>query len=226
VLFDAGSGSTGATWNRSRKDFIGLIDGSFRRCLYDRANLGDSDRVAGPRTSATAARDIHELLHAAGLPPPYVLVGRSYGGFNVRLFAAAYPSETRALVLIETLTPQFLTGMLALLTPEQRAGEIASFGDIETPMDEIASGPLVAAAKLPDVPVLVVAGTKWHSGNEPWPSAWPGRDLDALWARAQEDLASAIPRGRLIVFEGGDHSLHVSAPERLAGEINDFLAAA
>lgn len=225
VLFDAGSGSDSASWNRSRKDFIGLVDDSYRRCLYDRANIGASDRVPGPRTSATAARDIHELLHAAGLPPPYVLVGRSYGGFNVRLFAATYPSETRALVLLETLTPEFLAEMLPLLTPRQRAEEISSFEDIEPPLDEIASGPLVSAAELPDVPLLVVAGTKWHSGNAPWPSDWPGEELDALWSRAQVDLASSVPRGKLVVFEGGDHSLQVSQPERLAKEINDFLAA-
>ena len=115
--------------------------------------------------------------------------------------------------------------MLPLLTPRQRAEEIASFEDIEPPLDEIASGPLVSAAALPDVPLLVVAGTKWHSGNAPWPSDWPGEELDALWTRTQVDLASAVPRGKLVVFEGGDHSLQVSQPERLAKEINDFLAA-
>jgi pimeloyl-ACP methyl ester carboxylesterase len=224
VLFDAGSGSDTTSWNRSRKDFIGLVDNSFRRCLYDRANLGKSDRVASSRTSATAAQDLHALLAAAGLPPPYVLVGRSFGGYNVRMFASAYPSEVRGLVLVETLTPEFQDGMLALLTPEQRAGEIASFSGIEPPMDELASGPLVAAAALPDVPLLVVAGTKWHSGNAPWPSDWPGPALDALWDRVQVGLAAAVPRGRLVVFEGGDHSLQFSQPERLAKEINDFLA--
>lgn len=224
ILFDAGSGSDSATWNRSRKDFIGLIDSRYRRCLYDRANLGKSDDVAGPRTSATAAEEMHALLGAAGLPAPYVLVGRSFGGYNVRLFAAAYASEVRALVLVETLTPEFLKGMESLLTPEQWAEEATSFESIERPLDEIASGPLVAAAPLPDVPLLVIAGTKWHLGNEPWPSEWPGPQLDALWDQAQQDLGAAVPRGKTVVFQGGDHSLHFSQPERLAKEINDFLA--
>jgi len=225
VLFEAGSGSDSTSWNRSRKDFIGLIDDSHRRCLYDRANLGKSDRVEGPRTSATAAEEMHSLLLAAHLEPPYVLVGRSFGGYNVRLFAAAYPSEVDALILVETLTPEFQTGMRSLLTPDQWAEEATSFDSIEPPLDELASLPLVAAAAIPDVPLLVVAGTKWHSGNEPWPADWPGPALDALWARAQADLAASVPRGRLVVFEGGDHSLQFSQPERLADEINAFLAA-
>ena len=224
VLFDAGSGSNGASWSRSRKDFIGLIDNTYQRCVYDRANLGKSDHVPGPRTSATAAEELHSLLHAAGLEPPYVLVGRSFGGYNVRLFADAYPSEVRALVLVETLTPEFLKGMESLLMPEQWSQESKSFESIESPLDEISSGPLVAAATLPDVPLLVVAGTKWHLGNEPWPSAWPGPQLDALWDQAQQELGSSVPRGKTVVFEGGDHSLHFSQPERLAKEINDFLA--
>ncbi len=223
VLFDAGSGSDGASWSRSRKDFIGLIDNTYQRCVYDRANLGKSDHVPGPRTSATAAEELHSLLHAAGLEPPYVLVGRSFGGYNVRLFAGAYPSEVRALVLVETLTPEFHKGMESLLTPEQWSEESKSFESIEAPLDEVTSGPLVAAATLPDVPLLVVAGTKWHLGNEPWPSDWPGPQLDALWDQAQQDLGSSVPRGRTVVFQGGDHSLHFSQPERLAQEINDFL---
>lgn len=225
MVFDAGLGGWSFLWTRSPKDFIGLVDNSYRRCIYDRTNLGASDNVPGTRTSATAARELKALLEAAGLPGPYVLVGRSFGGYNVRLFAAAYPSEVEALVLIETLTPEFHTTMEGLLTPEQWAEEVEGVQGAEAPMDVLASTPLVAAAVLPDVPLLVVAGTKWHSSNEPWPRGWPADELDALWERAQRDLAAAVPRGRTVVFEGGDHALQESQPERLADEINAFLAA-
>jgi pimeloyl-ACP methyl ester carboxylesterase len=223
VLFDAGSGSAGDTWKRSRKGFIGLVDNDYRRCLYDRANLGRSDRVPGHRTSATAAEELHTLLHTAGLEPPYVLVGRSFGGYNIRLFAAAFPAEVRSLILIETLTPRFHDGMRALLTPAQWAIEVEGLQATEAPLDIIGSTPLVAAAALPDVPLLVIAGTKWHSGNAPWPADWPGPQLDALWDQAQLELGASVPRGRTVVFEGGDHSLHFSQPQRLADEINAFL---
>jgi pimeloyl-ACP methyl ester carboxylesterase len=223
VVFDAGSGSAGDTWKRSRKGFISLVDNDYRRCLYDRANLGRSDRVPGHRTSATAAEELHTLLHTAGLAPPYILVGRSFGGYNVRLFAAAYPAEVRSLILIETLTPRFHDGMRALLTPEQWAIEVDGVQATEPPLDIIGSTPMVDAAVLPDVPLLVIAGTKWHSGNAPWPAGWPGPQLDALWDLAQQELGASVPRGRIVVFEGGDHSLHFSQPQRLADEINAFL---
>ncbi len=224
IVFDAGSGGTNSLWKLSPKGFLGLVDNRYRRCIYDRTNLGQSDTVAGPRTSATAAAELHALLLAADLAAPWILVGRSFGGYNVRLFAAAYPAEVTALVLIETLTPEFHAGFEQLVTPAQWEFEKSSLNATERPLDIIASSDLVAAASLPDVPLLVIAGTKWHSGNVPWPSELPGADLDALWHQAQIDLAASVPRGRLVVFEGGDHALQVSQPERLAKEINVFLA--
>ena len=224
MVFDAGSGGSSELWKRSPAGFVSLVDNRYRRCLYDRANLGNSDRVPGARTSQTAADELRRLLKAVDLPRPYVLVGRSFGGYHVRLYAASYPSEVTALILIETLTPEFHGGMKLLLTPQEWAAEMRGLQATEAPMDIMASTDLVAAARLPDVPLLVVAGTKWHSGNEPWPPWWPGPELDALWDKAQLDLGASVPRGRTVVFEGGDHSLQVSQPERLAKEINDFVA--
>jgi pimeloyl-ACP methyl ester carboxylesterase len=222
MLLETGSGSPGMTWLRS--EFITLLDNRYRRCIYDRANIGESDDVDGPRTSATAARDLHALLVAAGLPGPYVLVGRSFGGYNVRLLASMYPGDVSHLVLVETLTPEFHAGMKDLLEPMQWASEASFNQQVEWPLDIIASGPLVAAAELPRIPLLVIAATESHTGDEAWPDGWPADRLNDLWAEAQEDLAASVPGGRLVVFEGSDHNLFLNEPERLAAEINVFLA--
>jgi pimeloyl-ACP methyl ester carboxylesterase len=42
------------------------------------------------------------MLHAAGVPPPYVLVGSSFSGFNVRAFAGKYPSEVAEVILVDS----------------------------------------------------------------------------------------------------------------------------
>jgi pimeloyl-ACP methyl ester carboxylesterase len=222
MVLEAGSGSPAATWLRS--PFITLLDHRYRRCIFDRANVGNSEKAEGPRTSATAATELHRLLEAAGLPGPYVLVGRSFGGYNVRLFASMYPDDVSALVLMETLTPEFHAGMKELLTPMQWASEASFNRTVEYPLDIIASGPLVAAAKLPEIPLLVIAATESHTGDGAWPAEWPGPALDALWMKSQEGLAASVPGGRLVVLQG-DHSLYVAQPQRLADEINAFLAA-
>ena len=46
--------------------------------------------------------DLHQLLHAARVPPPYVMVGHSIGGIYVRKYAALYSTEVTALVLLDS----------------------------------------------------------------------------------------------------------------------------
>jgi len=98
VVFDSGLGSSSLDWSRVQPDVAQLT----RACVYDRAGYGWSDPGPGPRDSATIVRELQELLGHAGVAPPYVLVGHSFGGFNVRLFASEHPEETAALVLIDS----------------------------------------------------------------------------------------------------------------------------
>jgi pimeloyl-ACP methyl ester carboxylesterase len=69
-------------------------------CSYDRAGLGWSDFSPRPRTSQEIAGELHALLYAAGVAGPYILVGHSFGGFNVRLYATRYPDEVAGVVLV------------------------------------------------------------------------------------------------------------------------------
>lgn len=99
VVLEAGLGGSGTTaWFQFQEQFRSLT----RTCTYDRAGLGFSDRRPrglGNPDGAQMADELHALLEAAGEPPPYVLVGHSFGGMLVRLFAAAYPDEIAGMVL-------------------------------------------------------------------------------------------------------------------------------
>ena len=52
----------------------------------------ERSRTASP-TSERIAVELGELLKRAHLPPPYLLVGHSFGGLNVRLYAARNPDQ-------------------------------------------------------------------------------------------------------------------------------------
>jgi pimeloyl-ACP methyl ester carboxylesterase len=54
---------------------------------YDRAGYGKSEPGPAPRSQERLAKELHTLLHNAGIMPPYVLVGHSLGGANIRAFA-------------------------------------------------------------------------------------------------------------------------------------------
>jgi pimeloyl-ACP methyl ester carboxylesterase len=98
VILDSGGGIPGYGWKLVEPGIAKMT----RACWYDRAGYGWSDPAPRARTSADIARDLRKLLHAAGIPPPYVLVGHSLGGFDIRVFAAHYRDELAGLVLVDS----------------------------------------------------------------------------------------------------------------------------
>jgi pimeloyl-ACP methyl ester carboxylesterase len=74
-------------------------------CWYDRAGSGWSDLGPYPRDSSSQARDLHALLRAARIPPPYVLVGESSAALDARVYTGFYPSEVAGLVLVNWVDP-------------------------------------------------------------------------------------------------------------------------
>jgi pimeloyl-ACP methyl ester carboxylesterase len=74
-----------------------------RVCSYDRSGYGWSESSSAPRTSQQIVHELHELLTIAQIPPPYLLVGDSFGSYNLRLYAHQFPNEVRGLVLTDGL---------------------------------------------------------------------------------------------------------------------------
>lgn len=101
VIFESGLMSTVLSWAEIQPE----IAKSTRAVCYDRAGLGWSDPGPAPRDADQIVKELHQLLDLAHIPPPYVLVGHSFGGFTTRLFAARYPDEVVGLVLIDPVVP-------------------------------------------------------------------------------------------------------------------------
>ena len=74
---------------------------------YDRLGSGTSTRSKRPRVATNFVEELRQGLKNAGLQPPYLLVGHSYGGLMVRLFASRYPNEVSGLVLVDPVSENF-----------------------------------------------------------------------------------------------------------------------
>jgi pimeloyl-ACP methyl ester carboxylesterase len=72
-------------------------------CIYDRAGYGWSEHSPHPRTSAQIAKELDALLTQANIEPPYILIGDSFGSYNVRYYAATFPEKVIGMVLTDGL---------------------------------------------------------------------------------------------------------------------------
>jgi pimeloyl-ACP methyl ester carboxylesterase len=101
ILLEAGLMSTVLSWSELQRE----LSRSFRVVSYDRAGLGWSDLGPMPRTADRIVDELHAMLERAAIPAPYVLVGHSFGGLTMPLFAARYPEEVAGMVLLDPVAP-------------------------------------------------------------------------------------------------------------------------
>jgi pimeloyl-ACP methyl ester carboxylesterase len=101
VILETGLGSISSTWARVQPE----VAKRTRVCAYDRAGMGWSDPSPEARDAQHIAQELHTLLHNAGIPEPYVLVGWSFGGLYAREYAGQYSDEVSGLVLLDSSHP-------------------------------------------------------------------------------------------------------------------------
>ena len=83
VVLDSGAGGFSLEWVNIQK----ALSPQTRVCAYDRAGYAWSDMGPLPRTSRRIVGELKTLLEKGDIPGPYILVGHSFGGFNVQYFA-------------------------------------------------------------------------------------------------------------------------------------------
>jgi pimeloyl-ACP methyl ester carboxylesterase len=101
VVLEAGMGSFSSNWHWVHQELAATT----RVVAYDRAGLGWSDRGPRPRDARRIATELHTALKRAGVQGPYVLVGHSFGGLPVRMFADCYRDEVAGIVLADASHP-------------------------------------------------------------------------------------------------------------------------
>jgi pimeloyl-ACP methyl ester carboxylesterase len=112
VILESGLGATSSAWAWIQPE----VAKTTRVCSYDRAGMGASDPRPEPRDAKHIASELHMLLQNANISRPYVLVGWSYGGVYVRVYADQYPEDVVGLVLLDGSSPEQCTS-----TPEGQA---------------------------------------------------------------------------------------------------------
>ena len=102
VVFDSALGGSSLSWALVQPAVAAFTTA----CAYDRAGFAWSEAGPLPRTAGRLTAELHDLLAAARVEPPFVLVGHSFGGLTIRIFATRYPKEVGGLVFIDPAHPE------------------------------------------------------------------------------------------------------------------------
>jgi len=105
VILEAGNLGMSADWIKIQQQ----VAGTTRVCSYDRAGMGWSEAGPPPRDASRISAELHTLLTRAGVAPPYVMVGHSYGGLYALRYAGKYPEDVAGLVLLDSSHPDQFT---------------------------------------------------------------------------------------------------------------------
>ncbi|MEO6714739.1 MAG: alpha/beta hydrolase [Mycobacteriales bacterium] len=190
-------------------------------CAYDRANLGSSDPIPGPRTITDLANDLVTLVHVAKVPGPYVFVGGSFGGNLVGVLAADHPEDVAGIVFVDSdpATADLKLDPLRKNLPAKTYKECCAPGNLPAfdAADNVEhidwkggfAAELASVHHLPKVPTIVL--TAAHPDCAPdWPCAAIAKDE----ARNQAEWIKGNPRGSQKLIDSG-HVMPRDAPQAI-----------
>ncbi|WP_273943550.1 alpha/beta fold hydrolase [Kutzneria chonburiensis] len=109
VVFEAGMSAPAASWVHTQRQ----VGARTRTLSYDRAGYGGSDPDPRDRTLERIADDLTGLLDAIGETRPVVLVGHSWGGPIIRLFAERHPRRVAGLVFVDATVAEIMSDRTA-----------------------------------------------------------------------------------------------------------------
>jgi len=232
VIFESGLGGDAGQWS----DVLHAIQGSIRACAYDRAGDGQTPAAAPGRTTADQVADLRALLAIAKVPPPYLLVGFSLGGWNVMVHRDRHPADVVGAVLVDVRPPAASKRWLAALPPESptESEAIRMARDESTTFDtdpslnpeglrlDKSAAEALDAKGFGDLPLVVLAAANTSGISAGFDPAQGKRMVD-IWWELQDELLSGSTNGRMVKVDGTEHEIPVDRPDAVADAIREVL---
>lgn len=219
VVFDSGYGMTYTSWYSVLKG----LESQTRTVIYSRAGIGGSDKSPLDRTCETKAEELHKLLTTAKIKGPYILVGHSLGGLDVRLFAAKYPKDVAGIILVDASHEDKRDIDQKNMSEEEKK----AYNDERKAMFRSPDGTYDDAIKsfdqvrkvrdsIKDIPLTVIVAQRSIDDTS-------GGDIGSSWLELQKDLASLSTKSKLIIAQKSSHNIPGDQPEVISDAILEML---
>jgi pimeloyl-ACP methyl ester carboxylesterase len=187
-----------------------------RVVAYDHAGYWSSEPGPKPRDARRVAEDLRALLRRAELPPPYVLVGYSFGGPFIRVFAHRYPGEVAGMLFVDPSQEEAFEWLkvhhpeINRITPEEEAGQ-DEWGCTWASLEQARR-----AWPLPGVPVTLITCVR-HGGDPLL------REVMPVWLKSHQEWLSKVPNARHVVTEKSGHGIIFQEPGLVVETIRDMV---
>ena len=211
IIMDAGYGDSSKAWN-SVIDDIAILSNVL---IYDRAGLGKSETSSSPRTSREMVKELKELLIEAKINPPYILVGHSFGGVNMRMFATEYENEVCGIVLVDSTPEDYRQRFLPTMPQDFQQAYNKQFvleGNYDEFMESLMQ--LKETRRKLNTPLIVLsAGKKAHYSTE----------SQELWNEMQREILEISSEGELVIAENSAHYIQDDEPELVVRSVKKLI---
>lgn len=193
VVLASGYEMPRSTWNAVADD----LSRDFTVFAFDRPGYGSQPDTDRPRDPCTIAADTRQALRAAGLPPPYLLVGHSLGGLYLYAFARLYPQEVSGFLLLDPTHPRHwemlkaeqpmlttaLQGMVKMQRSEAKRNEFRQQTDCLKGLDQrpalLAPGRLLVSRRYKDIEKDLAPALQALQND--WKTLTGVASIDPLW---------------------------------------------
>jgi len=234
VILETGLGAESDEWAVVQAEASAVA----RVMRYDRANRGASDGVAGPRTALDMVEDLRALLCVSQIEGPYILVGHSFGGLLVRLYAHRYSEEVAGIILVDSMHEDQFEVFGPLFPPEARSESpeltrMRAFwqGGWRTPEATTEKIDFVSSIRqareiesLGDIPLHVIIGGGFQRQSLIPPEFRDG--LQDRWEALQSQFLRLSTRASYSLALSSGHFVQRDAPQIVCDAIKASLATA
>ena len=215
IVLEAGGGMSSEAYQEVQDPLANQT--KIRVISYDRSGFGQSELGPNKFSALDEVKALKKCLEVLDIKSKYILVGHSYGGLLVQLFALQYPELVKGLVLIDPMNVKFVDRFgldnLNAVTPysENPANDYDKAGNRMVDHFSIALDAMRGKELQKEIPVKLIT-----AGNPPL--------SNDLWRECHQEMVKNSEKHELLIAEGNSHMIIAENPKLVLNTIIELVS--